>query len=241
MSKYLKFFLGILYIIILTVFLYYVFSYIEIRRLNDFAYYKELQSNLNYYVNSNNFINLIYFFVFCIIWVFMLGFASPILIISGILFGKWIGTFATTISISIGALILYIFAGLFFSDLVQRILNKKFSKYIYLFKENEFIYFFVFRLSGGLGIPFFLQNLLPIIFKMNKSNYFFASLFGFIPHVFIWNTVGDGLSKYVEKSESFSLFKLFFSPEIYTPIIMFLALILSSFVIKKKFFNVRNK
>lgn len=241
MSKYLKFFLGILYIIILTVFLYYVFSYIEIRRLNDFAYYKELQSNLNYYVNSNNFINLIYFFVFCIIWVFMLGFASPILIISGILFGKWIGTFATTISISIGALILYIFAGLFFSDLVQRILNKKFSKYIYLFKENEFIYFFVFRLSGGLGIPFFLQNLLPIIFKMNKSNYFFASLFGFIPHVFIWNTVGDGLSKYVEKSESFSLFKLFFSPEIYTPIIMFLALILSSFVIKKKFFNVKNK
>ena len=241
MSKYLKFFLGISYIIILTVFLYYVFSYIEIRRLNDFAYYKELQSNLNYYVNSNNFINLIYFFVFCIIWVFMLGFASPILIISGILFGKWIGTFATTISISIGALILYIFAGLFFSDLVQRILNKKFSKYIYLFKENEFIYFFVFRLSGGLGIPFFLQNLLPIIFKMNKSNYFFASLFGFIPHVFIWNTVGDGLSKYVEKSESFSLFKLIFSPEIYTPIIMFLALILSSFIIKKKFFNVRNK
>ena len=241
MSKYLKFFLGISYIIILTVFLYYVFSYIEIRRLNDFAYYKELQSNLNYYVNSNNFINLIYFFVFCIIWVFMLGFASPILIISGILFGKWIGTFATTISISIGALILYIFAGLFFSDLVQRILNKKFSKYIYLFKENEFIYFFVFRLSGGLGIPFFLQNLLPIIFKMNKSNYFFASLFGFIPHVFIWNTVGDGLSKYVEKSESFSLFKLIFSPEIYIPIIMFLVLILSSFIIKKKFFNVRNK
>jgi len=173
MSKYLKFFLGISYILILTVFLYYVFSYIEIRRLSDFAYYKELQSNLNYYVNSNNFINLIYFFVFCIIWVFMLGFASPILIISGILFGKWIGTFATTISISIGALILYIFAGLFFSDLVQRILNKKFSKYIHLFKENEFIYFFAFRLSGGLGIPFFLQNLLPIIFKMNKSNYFF--------------------------------------------------------------------
>ena len=241
MSKYLKFFLGISYILILTVFLYYVFSYIEIRRLNDFAYYKELQSNLNYYVNSNNFINLIYFFVFCIIWVFMLGFASPILIISGILFGKWIGTFATTISISIGALILYIFAGLFFSDLLQKILNKKFSKYIHLFKENEFIYFFAFRLSGGLGIPFFLQNLLPIIFKMNKSNYFFASLFGFIPHVFIWNTVGDGLSKYVEKSESFSLFKLILSPEIYTPIIMFLALILSSFIIKKKFFNVRNK
>ena len=220
MSKYLKFFLGISYILILTVFLYYVFSYIEIRRLNDFAYYKELQSNLNYYVNSNNFINLIYFFIFCIIWVFMLGFASPILIISGILFGKWIGTFATTISISIGALILYIFAGLFFSDLVQRILNKKFSKYIHLFKENEFIYFFAF---------------------INKSNYFFASLFGFIPHVFIWNTVGDGLSKYVEKSESFSLFKLIFSPEIYTPIIMFLALILLSFIIKKKFFNVRNK
>ena len=240
MSKNLKIFLGIVYLLILIVFLYYVFSYIKIQRLNDFTYYKELQFNLNSFINSNNFVNLVYFFIFCIAWVFLLGFASPILILSGILFGKWVGTIATTISISLGALFLYTFAALFFSDLVQKLLKKKFLKYIYLFQKNEFNYFLAFRLSGGLGIPFFLQNLLPIIFKMKKRNYFFTSLFGFIPHVFIWNTVGDGLNKYIEKSDSFSLLKLILSPEIYTPISMFVVLILLSLIIKKKFFNVRN-
>ena len=55
---------------------------------------------------SNNFlINIIFFFVFAIVWVVLLGFGSPILIASGILFGKWIGTIVSVLSISIGALI----------------------------------------------------------------------------------------------------------------------------------------
>ena len=140
MSRYLKFFLGISYILILIVFLYYVFSYIEIRRLNDFAYYKELQSNLNYYVNSNNFINLIYFFVFCIIWVFMLGFASPILIISGILFGKWIGTVLIVFGLCIGATLLYATANFFFKDIIKKKFSSKFSNLTEKFKENEFTF-----------------------------------------------------------------------------------------------------
>ena len=238
MGKLLKIFLGSTYLIILSVFLYYLISYIQINRLSDFIYYKELQLNLDTFVNANNFINLIYFFLFCIIWVFLLGFASPILIISGILFGKWIGTITTIFSISIGALFLYIFAGIFFNDLVNKLLRDKFSKYIFLFKKNEFYYFLAFRLSGGLGIPFFLQNTLPVIFNMKRTNYFFASLIGFLPHVFIWNTVGAGLSKYIETADSFSFYKLVVSPEIYLPVLMFIGLVAFSLFIKKKFFDV---
>ena len=157
MGKLLKIFLGSTYLIILSVFLYYLISYVQINRLSDFLYYKELQLNLNTFINTNNLINLLYFFLFCIIWVFLLGFASPILIISGILFGKWLGTIVTIFSISIGALFLYIFVGIFFNDLVNKLLREKFSKYIFLFKKNEFYYFLAFRLSGGLGIPFFYK------------------------------------------------------------------------------------
>ena len=238
MGKLLKIFLGSTYLIILSVFLYYLISYIQINRLSDFIYYKELQLNLDTFVNANNSINLIYFFLFCIIWVFLLGFASPILIISGILFGKWMGTITTIFSISIGALFLYIFAGIFFNDLVNKLLRDKFSKYIFLFKKNEFYYFLAFRLSGGLGIPFFLQNTLPVIFNMKRTNYFFASLIGFLPHVFIWNTVGAGLSKYIETADSFSFYKLVVSPEIYLPVLMFIGLVAFSLFIKKKFFDV---
>tara|TARA_Y100000768_G_C23801002_1_gene597221 strand:- start:97 stop:822 length:726 start_codon:yes stop_codon:yes gene_type:complete len=241
MSEKSKIFLGISYLIILIAFLYFIFTNIEISKLNDFSYYKELQSNLSAFISKNILINLIYFFIFAIIWVTLLGFGSPILIASGILFGQWIGTLASVVSISIGALFLYIIGNFFFRDLLKKILEKKFEKYIQLFKENEFYYFFIYRFVGGLGIPFFLQNLLPVLFRMKKTNYFFASFFGFVPSFFIINTIGAGLNKYIEQASNFSMIELILTPEIYFPIIMFVCLMILSILIKKKYFNVRNK
>ena len=237
MSKNLKIFLGISYLIILFAFLYFIFTSIEISRLNDFTYYKELQKDLSDYVSDNEIINLIYFFIFAIFWIALLGFGSPLLIISGILFGQWIGTFVSVISISVGALILYTIGDFFFSDLVKKILGQKFDKYIFLFKKNEFYYFFIYRFIGGLGVPFGLQNLIPVLFGMKKLNYFLSSFFGFIPGFFIFNTIGAGLNSYVEQSENFNMFDFIFSPTIYSPILMFVCLMIISFIIKKKFFN----
>jgi uncharacterized membrane protein YdjX (TVP38/TMEM64 family) len=241
MSKKIKLFLGISYLLILFTFLYFVFLQIEVSRLNDFSYYKELQVNIDSFIGDNLFINLLIFFVFSIVWVALLGFGSPILIISGIFFGKWIGTFISVVSISIGALILYTIANFFFKDLIERLLKKKFYKYINLFKKNEFYYFFIFRLAGGLGIPFSLQNTLPVIFNMKKLNYFFSSFLGFIPGVFVWNSIGSGINNFIKESDNFSFMNLIVNKEIYLPIIMFIILILTSLVIKKKFFNVRDK
>ena len=130
---------------------------------------------------------------------YLLGFGSPILILSGILFGKWIGTVISVISISIGALALYSIANFFFRDIVKNILEQKFQKYIQLFQKNEFYYFFIYRFVGGLGVPFFLQNVFPVLFNMKKINYFFSSFFGFVPGFFIFNTIGAGLNTYIEK------------------------------------------
>ena len=113
MSSTLKSFLGISYIIILFIFLYLIFSYIEITRLDDFLYYKELQINIENNVGNNLYINILLFFLFCVVWVSLLGFGTPLLLISGILFGKWIGTVISVTSISIGALILYLIANFF--------------------------------------------------------------------------------------------------------------------------------
>ena len=107
MSKNLKISLGAFYLFILFAFLYFIFKEIEINRLDDFSYYKELQSELNVFISENLITNLIYFFIFAIFWVALLGFGSPILIISGILFGQWIGTAISVISISVGASVLY--------------------------------------------------------------------------------------------------------------------------------------
>ena len=240
MSKNLKIFLGISYLLILFGFLYFIFTNIQINRLNDFSYYKELQIDLGNYISANILINLIYFFIFSVIWVALLGFGSPILIISGVLFGKWIGTLISVISISCGALILYSIGIFFFRDLVKAILEKKFEKYIHQFQKNEFFYFFIYRFIGGLGVPFGLQNLIPILFDMKKINYFFASFFGFIPGFYIFNTIGSGLNFYIQQAETFSMIDLIFTPEIYLPILMFFGLMILSLILKKKYFDGKN-
>ena len=237
MSKNFKLFLGFTYLLLLAVFLYFIFSNIQINRLNDFSYYKELQLSLDNFISGNLLINIIYFFIFAIVWVALLGFGSPILIFSGILFGKWIGTVISIISISIGALVLYSIANFFFSEIIKKILEKKFKKYIQLFQKNEFFFYFLYRFVGGLGVPFFLQNIFPVLFNMKKNNYFFSSLFGFVPGFFIFNTIGAGLNTYIEKSENFSFLELVLTSEIYFPILMFIVLIIISLVIKKKFFT----
>ena len=240
MSKSLKLFLGISYIIILFVFLYLIFSYVDVSRLDDFLYYKELQIDLEKTIGKNLYINLLAFFLFCVVWVSLLGFGTPLLLISGILFGKWIGTFISLLSISIGALILYSIASFFFKDLVYNLLEKRFSKYINLFRKNEFNYFLAFRLAGGLGIPFGPQNVLPVIFNIKKSNYFFASFIGFIPVFFIWNTIGAGLNQYIKQADNFSFISLLLNKEIYLPIIFFVIIMLISVIIKKRIFNDKN-
>ena len=237
MSKNIKIFLGSIYLIILMAFLYFILSKFDISRIDDFSYYKTIQVNIDEKIGNNFVLNLSLFFTFSVIWIVLLGFGSPLLILSGILFGKWIGTIISTISISIGALSLYCIASYFFKDLVNKTLKERFSKYIERFQKNEFYYFFAFRFAGGLGIPFFLQNVLPVIFKMKNLNYFFASFFGFIPGFFIWNTIGAGINIFIRESDEFSILNLILSNQIYVPLIIFIVLILSSLIVKKKFFN----
>ena len=240
MGKNLKIFLGVSYLILLSLFLYFIFTSIEIKRLDEFTYYKELQSSLGIFISANILINIFYFFLFAVLWVALLGFGSPILIISGILFGQIIGTLVSVFSISIGALILYSIGNFFFRDIVKVVLERKFEKYIQLFQKNEFFYFFIYRFIGGLGVPFGLQNLIPILFGMKKLNYFLASFLGFIPGFFIINTIGSGLNSYISQAENFSMFDLILTPEIYIPILMFSALMIFSLVLKKKFFDDTN-
>ena len=237
MSKNLKLLLGIFYLTILFTFLYFLFIYLDLHRLDDFTYYKELQFDIDKIIGNNFYLNIILFFIFTFIWVSLLGFGTPILLMSGMLFGKWFGTIISVLSISLGALFLYSIATYFFADFIKNLLNKKFSKYIKFFKKNEFMYFFAFRLTGGFSIPFGLQNILPIIFNINKKNYFLGSLFGFIPVFFIWNTIGSGISKYIKTSEEFSLINLILNKEIYIPIILFIFFLSLSFIIRKKIFD----
>ncbi len=171
-----------------------------------------------------------------IIWVLFLGFGSPVALASGFIFGKWIGTILITISLSIGSLILYLITIFFFKDLVHQKLGNRMFFLKELFNKNEFLYFLIYRFIGG--IPFFIANTLPVIFKVKVKNYFLGTLIGMIPQLFIMVSIGSGLEKIInENSTPPSFFEIISSKDIYLPLIAFLLIVIISVFLKKKLYK----
>ena len=74
-------------------------------------------------------------------WVFpFLGFGSPIALLGGFVFGKWVGTAVVVLGLSIGATFLYIFGNYFLKDLIREKFLNKFINLEIKFKKSEFNY-----------------------------------------------------------------------------------------------------
>ena len=105
-----------------------------------------------------------------------------------------------------------------------------------LFNKNEFLYFLVYRFIGG--IPFFIANTLPVIFNVKIKNYFFGTLIGMMPQLFIIVSIGSGLEKIIEaNSRPPSFFEIVLTKDIYFPLLAFLIIIIISFFLKKKLYK----
>ena len=162
----------------------------------------------------------------------LLGFGSPVALLSGFIFGKWVGTLVVVVSISIGALILYIIIKFFFKDLIESKFPKKMFFLKDLFKKNEFFYFLVYRFIGG--IPFAIANTIPAIFNVKNKNYFFGTLIGMTPQLFIVVSLGSGVEKIInENSLPPTFFEMLLSKEIYLPIVAFIILLIMGLFLKK--------
>ena len=235
-TKNIKIIIGLFYLILLFIFLYLFFSKFT---LEEITTYKFIQANREYLANikqTNTILLLFAFLIFTIIWVLILGFASPILLAAGFIFGKWLGVLLAVGSLSIGATILYIFAGYFFKDLIKEKFLNKFKNLETKFKKNEFIFFLIYRFVGG--IPFQIANLLPILFNVKRKNYFFGSFLGIMPQGFIITSLGSGISEIIKINDSMpSVIKLLSSSEIYLPVVGFIFLVFLTIILKKFFYK----
>ena len=237
MNKKLKISIGIVYLICLLALLYTIFSFLDLRDLTDYSFIRNNSQILIELKNKQLLFFITLFFIFLIIWTLLLGFASPVAILSGFIFGSTIGTIISIIGLSVGCTFLYIFAKIYFKDFIIDYFEKKIIKFKLLFKKNEFLYYLVFRLCGGAGIPFPLQNILPVIIDMKIKNYFFSTLIGLTPGLFILCSIGSGLEKIIEKNENFGFKEAIYDPAIYWPLFGFIFILITSFIIKKKFFR----
>ena len=224
-EKKIKLFLGSAYILIVFVFLLIFFNNVSLQDFSSYELIRENREALENIKNSNIFLSSIIFLIGTIVWVLLLGFGSPVFLVGGFIFGKWLGTLLVVFGLSIGATLLYMFANYFLKDLVEEKFSSRFSNFTEKFKKNEFVFFLIYRFIGG--IPFFISNILPTIFNVKVKNFFLGSIIGMTPQLFVGASLGAGLSKILEEnSEVPSVLELIFSPDIYLPILGILFLVL---------------
>ena len=236
-SLNLKLILGITYLVIISFGLYFLFSVVDIKDLMSYDFIKLNKDIILKYKNENFLFLTIIFFIFSIVWILLLGFAMPLLIFSGFVFGKWWGILIVLTSTTIGATLLYMLVGFFFREAIKEKLAPKFSKLKEFFIKNDILYFMSFRFIGGGGSPYAVQNVLPILFDMSVKNYVIATFVGSMPSMFVTVALGSGIEKVIDQNVELSVSTVLFSPEIYIPIIAFFIILFIAFVIRKFYFK----
>ena len=233
-EKKIKILLGLFYLFILISFLYILFSNFDFQELSSYQFIQKNKDQLNL-LKQNNLIFLIFiFFIFTVFWVALLGFGTPIGLLGGFIFGKWIGSLLVVFSLATGSLCLYLIGKYFFYEFLNKRLHDKFNYLEKIFNKNELLIMIIFRFVGL--VPFFIANLLPVIFNISVKNYYLGTLIGIFPAIFIMVSLGSGLSNIIDTNDTMpSFLSLIFSPDIYFPIIGFLIIIVLSFFLKKFF------
>ena len=232
-----KIYIGISYIILVSVFLFFFFSKFSLQQVTSYDFVKENSLYLTSLKNSNLFLVFVIFLISTVLWVFpFLGFGSPIALLGGFIFGKWIGTIVVVLGLSSGATFLYIFGNFFLKDIIKEKFLNKFKNLESKFKESEFTYLLIYRFCGG--IPWQLSCIIPTMFNVKVSNFFYATLIGIIPQIFLAVSIGSGLEKIIDENiEAPSIIDLLSSRDIYIPMIIFFLLIIFSVIVRKFFYK----
>ena len=232
-SKKLKLFIGLSYLILLSVFLYLFFSKFSFQEITSYDFIKENRLYFLELRNSNLFLIFIIFLVITILWVFpFLGFGTPIALMGGFIFGKWVGTLVVVLGLSIGATFLYIFGNYFLKQIVREKFLNRFQNLENKFRNSEFTYLLIYRFVGG--VPWQLSCILPTIFDVKTSNFFLATLIGIIPQIFLAVSIGSGLEKVIDQNTEIPSFTdIIFLPDIYIPILACFCLVIITIFLRK--------
>ncbi|MDA9698241.1 VTT domain-containing protein [Candidatus Pelagibacter sp.] len=236
-AKKIKLFIGLFYVLVVGLFLYFFFSKFSIQEITSYDFIKQNRTYFLSLKNSNLILISSIFLLLTILWVFpLLGFGSPVAILGGFILGKWIGTLIVVLGLSIGATFLYMFGNFFLKDLVREKFLNKFGNLEIKFRNSEFIYLLIYRFIGG--IPWQISCLLPTMFNVKVKNFFFATFIGIIPQIFLAVSIGSGLEKIIEENiEAPKIIDIIFSPDIYLPLSAFICLVLISIFFRKLFYK----
>ena len=235
-TKKIKLFIGLFYVSAVCLFLYFILSKYSFQEITSYEFIKNNRDYFYELRQSNLFILGLVFILFSALWVFAAGFGSPLALFAGFIFGKWFGLIFAVIGMTIGATLLYIFANYFLKEMIRDKFLNRFKKLEEKFRKSEFLYLLIYRFVGG--IPFQIQNILPCIFDVKIFNFFWSTLLGMIPSLFIVISIGSGLEEIIDQNlNAPSVIDLITSPSIYIPLIAFFGLLIITIFFRKVFYK----
>ncbi len=235
-SKKIKILIALVYLLFIGLFLYLIFSKFTLEELTSYEFIKNNRDYFNQIKLSNFYLLSALFLLFSIVWVLAGGFGTPLGIFAGFIFGKWIGISILVIGMSVGATLLYMFANYFLKDFVRKKFLNKYQNLEIKFKKSEFLYLLIFRFVGG--IPFGISHFLPCLFNVKVSNFFWATLVGITPQLFLICSIGSGIEKIIDSNlEAPAITEIIFSPDIYIPLITFGILVIITIYLRKFFYK----
>ncbi len=223
--------IGLIYLAIVALVVF-LFFYYGANSYLDLDFLKINKDKILAFRDQNFFLLAVVYFFFSILWVFLLGFGTPLVIIAGFAFGVVWGSVLSIAAFSIGASLLYLFANHYFKDLVYQYLSSRFLSLKNHFNENEFSYFFFIRVIPG--IPFPIKNIMPVLFNMKLKNFFLATFLGESVPIIISVSIVSGFAGAIESNASLD-FNLFFTPEILLPLLGLGFMVVLTNFLKKKY------
>ena len=225
-KKRLSLFAIIIFLILWT--LYFIFK--DFFQLETLFYNLEIVKN---FISLNYFFSLIIFlFFYSLLILCNFPLASLLSMISGFLFGTWIGGLIAIVGGTSGAFAVFILAKFFFLDFIKKRILNKYSYIQDYFNKNDKELMILIRIIPG--VPFFAQNLILAGVGADNNKFIYTSLIGLAPWSFIFASVGQGLEEiFVSKTKiSFSLVA---QPEYLIPIGTVASLIIFIILFKKRF------
>ena len=146
-------------------------------------------------IKDNYIFFTISYLFFYIAYVCFVPITIPLIVITSIIFNPIIGALVSTLCITIGSSIFFIFfikANLVSLFNLEKIRNNKITLKL---KKNELLSIFLFRLSGGGGLPLIIQNLILFYSKVKFKNFIFGTLIGILPGNLLLSFLGVGIFK----------------------------------------------
>lgn len=172
--------------------------------------------------------------LYCLVYFLTASLSVPgaglVTMVSGFLFGRYLGTFYVVISATLGACVLFLMAQTVLHPFLKDKAGPWLSKMRAGFKENAFYYLLSLRLIPIF--PFFVVNLVPAFLGVDLRTFFAATAIGIVPACFIYVSIGTDLGKILETNEVFSL-KALLSPSLLLSLTALGLLALVPIIIKK--------